>query len=106
MLAGIKLFARCSQGFGVVENERRIHQHLAVVAHQRWCFDNRIDLPESFEGGEDRNRPVFEGNPEKAQRDCGPAHVGRIQHTDELHGSCCRMGVLMAFAWSKQYHRS
>jgi hypothetical protein len=57
------------------------------IADQRRCFDNGIDLPELFERGEDGNRPVFEGNSKKAQRDCDPAHVRGIEHADELHGS-------------------
>ena len=37
----------------------------------------------------DGERLVFELQPKQLKRDCDPAHVGRIEHTDELHCSSC-----------------
>ncbi|MDT4853103.1 hypothetical protein FQZ97_873570 [compost metagenome] len=70
----------------VVDDERRIHQHRAVVAHQRRGLHHRIDRAELLEGAEDRDRAVLESEAEQAQRDRGAANEGRVEHADELHG--------------------
>jgi hypothetical protein len=81
-----------SDRFCVVEDERGIHQHLAVVAHQRRRLHHRIDGLELLEGAKHRDGSVLEGNAHQVQRDRDAADVRRIEHADELHGSCPRGG--------------
>src|SRR5581483_5554233 len=81
------------QRFRVIDDERRIHQHQAIVTDQRRHLYQRIDCVHHVEIAEHRERPVFEREAEQAQRDCRTAHVRGVEHSDQLHGfSFCEFG--------------
>jgi hypothetical protein len=44
----------CHATLDVIEDQRRIHEHGAVVAHQRGRLHDRVDLAKLLEGAEDR----------------------------------------------------
>ncbi len=69
----------------IVEDEGGIHEHRAVVAHEGRRLHDRIDRAKLVEGAKDGERLVLEGDAHELHRDRDAAHVGRIEHADELH---------------------
>ncbi|MCY1415043.1 hypothetical protein D9M71_305110 [compost metagenome] len=81
------------QGFQVVDDQRRIHQHLTVIQHQGGRLDHRVDLLELFEVAEHRNRLMFQRDSQAFGRNGGAPDIGRVQHTDQLHGPFLYMAI-------------
>jgi hypothetical protein len=79
--------ARRGQRLGVVEDQRRVEQHHAVVADQRRRLHERVDPRELVEVPEHRERAVLEAQAQELERDRHAPHVGRVEQSDQLHGS-------------------
>ena len=67
---------RAGQRGQVVQDEGGIHQHRAVVRHQRGGFDQRVDGRKSVKVPEHRHGPVLERNAQQPQRNGHAAHIG------------------------------
>jgi hypothetical protein len=70
----------------MVEDRRRIDQHLAAVQHQRGNAPERIGLSHVVEIAEHRAGVVLISDAEQAQRHRHAADIGRIVLADEDHG--------------------
>ncbi|MNC60175.1 hypothetical protein D3C75_1100360 [compost metagenome] len=72
---GHQAAARPGQGFQVIDDQRRIHQHLAIVEHQGRRLDHRVDLLELLEGPEHRHRLLLQGDAQALGRNGNASNV-------------------------------
>src|SRR5208282_1223320 len=82
-------FAPAGERLGILDDQSRIHQHFAVITYQRRSLHHWVDLAELLEGSEDRYRAMLETQTQQLQGNRHPAYVGRVEHSDQLHGCTC-----------------
>jgi hypothetical protein len=67
----------------VIEDQRRIDQHGAVVFEEGRCFDNRIELRKLVEVTKHRHVAMLEGQAKHGQRNRDATHIWRVQHANQ-----------------------
>jgi hypothetical protein len=69
----------------VIEDDVRIHQRCTVIGDEGRRFQKWIELRELIDVPEERDWSVYKGSFCDGHRNGDPAHVRRINHTDQLH---------------------
>ncbi len=86
MASGSQLATAAGEMLGVVQDQRRIHQPLAVQADQRGRLEHRIEAAKALDLAKQRHLAQFEGQHQQAQGDRDSPHIGGVKHANELHG--------------------
>ncbi len=83
------------QCFGILLDQRRIHQDFAVALYLRRRLGDGIDLLELVKDAERGDRAALGVQAEQLQRDCDAANIRGTGRSNESHGaSILQMSIL------------